>query len=185
MPHEVTCNPTDDTARDDELSNSFASNRRDSNHYLLSLHNQMNHHGIHFSHSNRITNVAQQMQTFCPMMPRPQTKYIQNRTTHQVNAPMTNVNHHLDHHSNKMNLEMSTNASFQKATTTKHIPQQPRKPCSPRKTLMEKAQAAIARLDRNSIASPNSSIFQNKCTTTETNNDAISQLNDNKQSKVQ
>ncbi len=33
VPHEVTCNPTDDTARDDELSNSFASNRCDANHH--------------------------------------------------------------------------------------------------------------------------------------------------------
>ena len=32
VPNEVTCNPTDDTARDDELSNSFASNRRDYSH---------------------------------------------------------------------------------------------------------------------------------------------------------
>lgn len=184
VPHEVTCNPTDDTARDDELSNSYASNRRDSNHHLHSLYNHMNHHGINYSHLNRGTNVAQQMQTFCPMMPPLQTEYIQNRTIHQVNAPMTNANHPGNHQSNNMNLQMSNNASFQKTTTTRHIPQQPRQPCHPSKTPMEKAHAAIARLYRNSIASPNSSIFQNKCTTTETNNNALSQLNDNGQSQV-
>ncbi len=53
VPHEVTCNPTDDTAHDDELSNKFASNCHDSNHHFYSLYNKMNHHGSHYSHSNR------------------------------------------------------------------------------------------------------------------------------------
>ncbi len=61
VPHEVTCNPNEDTACDDELSNSFASNRCDSTHHLHSLYNQMNHHGSHNTHSNRGANAAQQM----------------------------------------------------------------------------------------------------------------------------
>ncbi len=47
-----------------------------------------------------------------------------------------------------------------------------------------KAKTAIARLERNSIASPNSSIFQNECATTTSNNNALSQLNSNEQSQV-
>jgi hypothetical protein len=185
VPHEVTCNPTDNTAHDDELSNSFASNHDDWMHHLHALYNQMNHHGIHYSHSNRGGNVAQQMQTFCPMLPPLQTEYIQN-CTHQVNAPKTNVNHHLNHYTNNMNpqMQLSTNPSFQKATTTQPITQQPWQSCPCSKTPMEKAQAAIARLYRNSIASPDSSISQNSCTTTESNNNPLSQLNDNKQSQV-
>ncbi len=185
VPFEVTCNPTDDTTHDDELSNSFASNCHDFNHHLHSLYNQMNHHGIHNSHSNRGGNVAQQMQTFYPMLPPFQTEYIQN-CTHQVTVPMTNVNHHLDHHTNNMNpqMQLSTNSSFQKATTTQPITQQPQQSCPHGKTPMEKAQAAIARLYRNSIYSLDSSISQNKYTTTESNNNALSQLNDNEQSQV-
>ncbi len=76
---------------------------------------------------------------------------------------MTNVNHHLDHQTNIMNSQMqfSTNPSFQNATTTQPINQQPLPPCRHSKTPIEKAQAAIARLERNSIALPNLSIFQN------------------------
>ena len=137
VPHEVTCNPTNDTALDDELSNSFASNCHDFNNHLHSLYNQMNHHGIYYSHSDRGANVAQQMQTFCPMLAPQQTECIQN-CTHQVNMPMANVNHHLDHQTNNINSQMqsSTNPSLQKATITKPISQQPRQPCSPTKTPM-------------------------------------------------
>ncbi len=153
VPHEVTCNPTDDTACDDELSNSFASKCCDSNHHLHSLYNQMILHGILYSSSYRGANVAQLIQTFCPILPPLQTEHIQNCTqncTHQVNAPMANVNHHLDHQSNHMNPQMhsSTNSSFQKAAKTQPLTQQPRQSCHCSKTQVEKAQAAITRLEK-------------------------------------
>ena len=44
IPNEVTCNPTDDTARDDELSSSFASCRRTSNHDSNYFCNQNSNH---------------------------------------------------------------------------------------------------------------------------------------------
>lgn len=64
-------------------------------------------------------------------------------------------------------MQFSTYPSFQKATTTQPITQQLWQSCPCSKTPMEKAQAAIARLYRNFIASPDSSISQNKCTTTD------------------
>ncbi len=160
VPHEVTCNPTDNTAHDDELSNSFASNRRDSNHHLHSIYNQMNHHGSHYSHSNAYA--TQQMQTFCPMLPPLQTEYFPNGT-HKVNAPRVNVNHHLDHQSNHMNQQKhsSTNPLFTNASTTQPIMQRPQQLRHCSKTPVKNALLAIARLERNSIASPNSSIYHN------------------------
>ncbi len=110
--HEVTCNPTDDTAHDDELSNRFAPHCSDSNHQLHPLYNQMNHHGSHYTHSNGGANVAQQMQTFCPMLPPLQNEHTQ-YCTHQVNVQLANVNHHLHHqlHHNPQ-MHYSTNPSF-------------------------------------------------------------------------
>ncbi len=136
MPHEVTCNLNNDTARDDELSNSFVSNFCDSNHHLHSLYNQKNHHEFHYSHSNRGANVAQPIQICCPMLP---PLHIE---------PMANVNHHLDHQSNHINPQMhsSTNPLFQNAAKTQPITQQPQQSCHHSKTPVEKAQAAIARL---------------------------------------
>ena len=44
IPNEVTCNPTDDTARDDELSSSFASCRCTANHVSNFFGNQDSNH---------------------------------------------------------------------------------------------------------------------------------------------
>ncbi len=83
------------------------------------------------------------------MLPPLQTEHIQN-CTHQVNAPMANVNHHLDHESNHMNPQMnsSTDPSFLNAATTQPITQPPQKSCHHSKTPVEKALAAIARLEK-------------------------------------
>ncbi len=53
IPNEVTCNPTDDTARDDDLSSSFASYCCTSNHGSNNFHNQSSNHqnGFAFSKS--------------------------------------------------------------------------------------------------------------------------------------
>ncbi len=124
MQHEVTCNPTDDTAHDDELSHSFASNCHDSTHRLNSSYNHMNHHGGHYTHSNRGANAAHQMQTLCPMLPPLQNKHTQN-CTHQVNVLMANVDHHFHHQLHHINPQMhySTNPSFQTTATTQQITQ--------------------------------------------------------------
>ncbi len=92
VPYEVTCNPTDDTACDDELSNSFASNCCDSNLGLHFMYNQMNNHQSHYTHSNSGANAAQQVQTFCPMLPPFANEHGQNQSL-QVNAPMAHLNH--------------------------------------------------------------------------------------------
>ncbi len=62
------CNPTDDTARDDKFSKSFACNCQDSNHGLHFMYNQMSDHQNHYTYSNSGANAAQQVQTFCPML---------------------------------------------------------------------------------------------------------------------
>ncbi len=102
------------------------------------------------------------MQTFCPMLPPLQTEHFPN-CTHKVNASRANVNHRLDHQSNHMNQQKhsSTNPLFTNASTTQPIMQQPWQSCHCSKTPVKKALAAIVRLERNSIASPNSSIYHN------------------------
>ncbi len=99
------------------------------------------------------------MQTFCPMLPPLQTEHFPN-CTHKVIAPRANVNHCWDHQSNHMNQQMHS-PSFTNAATTQPIMQRPWQSCHCSKTPVKKALAAIARLERNSIASPNSSIYHN------------------------
>ena len=79
VPNEVTCNPTDDTARDDELSNSFASFRRTSNNYSNNFCNQDNNKRQGFAfpasgakHSTNRGNSSHQKQprsNICPNLP--------------------------------------------------------------------------------------------------------------------
>ncbi len=109
------------------------------------------------------------MQTFCPILPPLQNEHTHN-CTHQVNVPMANNDHHLHHQLHHINSQMhySTNPSFQNSATTQQITQQPRQSVHHSKTPVEKAKAAIARLERNSTASPNSSIFQNVAQTATT-----------------
>ncbi len=103
VPHEVTCNPTDDTAHDDELSNSFASNCCDSNHGLHFMYNQMNNHWSHYTHSNSSANAAQQVQTFCPMLPPPFANENAHNQHHQVSTPIVHHNCQLYHQPHHMN----------------------------------------------------------------------------------
>ncbi len=94
---------------------------------------------------------------------------------HHIYVPMTHHNWQLYHQTQHMNPKMHyfTNQSFQNAPTADQ-----------RKNVIESAEADIVRLNRNSVASPNSSIFQNDCATTDGNNDALSQLNNNAKQQV-
>ncbi len=181
MPHEGTCNPTDNTACYDELSNSFASNCRDSNHHLHSAYNQMNHHGTHYTQSSRGANVAQHMQTFCLIVPPLQTEYIQN-STHQANAPMTNVNHHLDHQTNNMNSQMQWSENPSVHNPPNHSTATAIMFLSWYSNGQSTSCYSKTRKKFNCLA--HSSIFQNRCTTTESNKNVLLQLNDNEQSQV-
>ncbi len=69
VPHEVTFNLTDHTLCDDELPNSIESDCCYSIHVQLFLYNKINSHQTLFAQSNNGANMAQQMQTICPIMP--------------------------------------------------------------------------------------------------------------------
>ncbi len=185
MPHEVTCNPTDDTACDDELSNSFESNYCDSNHSSHFMCKQMNNHLNGYIHRDTGVNAVTSMKTVCPILPPFADNHDQNQH-HQVNAPMAHCNHHLYHKPQHMNPQMhdSTNLSWKNVQTTQPITQPPQQSFVG-KTTVEKAQGVISRLYKNSIATPNFSIFQNECATTENNKNAELHLNNNLQSQVQ
>ncbi len=72
-------------------------------------------------------------------------------------------------------MHYSTNQSFQNAPTAKQITQ--------RKNVIE-TEAAITRLNRKSVASPDLLVFQNDCVTTDINNNALSQSKTNTKSQV-
>ncbi len=105
VPNEVTCNPTDDTARDDELSNSFASCRRTSNHGSNYFHNQNSNHQNGFAHSTsgakHSTNHDNQLHqvqprsNVCPMLPPPDNNHNYNGSQKSY-IPVDQQNHH-DH----------------------------------------------------------------------------------------
>ncbi len=76
-------------------------------------------------------------------------------------------------------MHYSTEQSFQNQLTIQQITQPPQQTFVGRKTTVKRTQTAVSRLYKNSIASPNSSIFQNECATTNRNNNALSQLNNN------
>ncbi len=122
VPHEVTCDPTDDAAHDDELSNSFASSCCVCNHGSHFMFNQMHNHQNKYPHSNS-ANAVQQFQPICTMLPPFAHKHDQNQ--HHMNVPMTHYNHKLYHQLQHMNPKMyySTNQSFQNAPTAKQITQ--------------------------------------------------------------
>ena len=72
VPKEVTCNPTDDTARNDELSRSFAPNCHDYHHGAYYSTNPTNKHQNRFAFPSHDTNQAHQMQhgiQIHPMLP--------------------------------------------------------------------------------------------------------------------
>ncbi len=146
VPHEVTCNPTDDTVCDDDLTNTFASSCYVCNHG----YNQMNNHQNKHAHSNS-ADAVQHFQPICPMLPP--FAHEHDKKHHHINVPMTHHNCQLYHQSHHMNPKMhnASNQTFQNAPAAKQITQ--------RKNMIEQAEAAIARLKRNSVASPNSSIL--------------------------
>ncbi len=139
VPHEVTYNPTDHTANDDELSNSFASNWCDSNHGLNFMYNQMNNQRNYYAHSNSGANAVQPMQTICPKLPPLTNEHDQNQH-HQVNVPMAHHNCHFYHQSQHMNPQMhySTNESFQNLLSTQPITQPPQQSFIGKKTTEER-----------------------------------------------
>ncbi len=143
VPHDATWNPTDDTACDDELCNSFASNCCDSNHGLHFVYNQMNNHWSHYTYSNIGANAAQQAQTICPMLPPIANDRGQN-WNHQVHAPMAHHNCHLHYPLNHMNPQMhySTNQSFQNLLTTQPITQLPQQSFVGKKLQLKKLKLA-------------------------------------------
>ncbi len=125
------------------------------------------------------------MQTVIPMLPHFVDDNDQNQN-HQVNAPMACYNHSVYYplHHNNPQMHYSTNLSYQNVQTTQLTIPLPQQPFVDKTTTNEKAQAAIFRLYKDSIATPNSSIFQNECATTDSNNIAPSQLHINAQSQL-
>ncbi len=86
IPNKVTCNPTDDTACDDELLSCFASYCYTSNHGSNYYRNQKNIHPNHFAfstsdakHSTNHDKPSHQIQTrsnYCPMLPPLENNHI-------------------------------------------------------------------------------------------------------------
>ena len=85
VPHEVTCNPTDDTARDDELSNSFASNQRDNRHDAYCSINQNGQY-----HTNQDHQMQQSLQMH-PMLPPITSNDLMDCQHHQINLLQSQV----------------------------------------------------------------------------------------------
>ncbi len=98
---------------------------------------------------------------------------------HQVNAQMAHHSHPVYHESHQVNVPVyhSTNQALQNVSQIQQMTQCSSKFCISRKTIVTKAQTAIFRLCRNSIASSNYSIHQNECPSTDSNNNAQSQVN--------
>lgn len=158
VPNEVTCNPTDDTARDDELSNSLASNRRDypqgayySTNPTVKLHN---HVAIPPHDANQAPQMQQRLQMH-PMLP-PMVFERNSMQLQQENAIM-------NYHNPQMYFPHSqANASFNEQnyqssqiTNERHsatqINQPPVQLFITRKTDVAHAQEATSRLHHKSI----------------------------------
>ncbi len=144
VPHEITFNPTDDTAHDDELSNSFASSWCVYNHGSHYMYNQMHNHHNKYTHSNSAIAV-QYLQPICSMLPPVAHEHDQNQ--HHINVPMTITT---------ANCIINCNTWIQRCTILliSHFKMK----ITQRKNVIERAEAAVARLNWNSVASPNSSI---------------------------
>ncbi len=103
IPNEVTCNPTDDTARNDELSSSFASCCPTSNHGSNYFCNQNSNHqnGLAFpakgaKNSTNHGNSSHQIQptsNHCPMLPPFDNNHNYFQST-ELHAPVDDYNHH-------------------------------------------------------------------------------------------
>ncbi len=104
IPNEVTCNPTDDTACEDELSSSVASYCCTSNHGSNCFCNQNSNHqnGFAFStsgakHSTNHDNPSYQKQTrpnYCPMLPPPENNHNKFGSP-ELHAPVDHYNCHM------------------------------------------------------------------------------------------
>ncbi len=170
IPNEVTCNPTDDTARDDELSSSFASFHHTSNHGSNYFHNRNSNHQNGFAlstsgakHSTNHENLSHQVQNrpkYCPMLPPPDNSY--NYFGSQKSCtPVDHHNNHNNQQSHFVNANSSINYSSRLHTEQllqqKSNKQPPKKSFIGRKTNINKAEKAVSRLFADSIASQDTS----------------------------
>ncbi len=121
IPNKVTCNPTDDTARDDELSSSFASFCHTSNHGSNYFHNQNSNHQNDFAfstsgakHSTNHDNLSNQTQNrlnYCPTLPPLENNhnYFGSQKSY---IPVDQQNHHVNQQSHFEKANASINHSF-------------------------------------------------------------------------
>ena len=168
VPNEVTCNPTDDTARDDELSNSFASCRRTSNHGSNYFHNQNSNHqnGFAYStsgakHSTHRGNSSHQLQprsNVCPTMP-PLGNEHNHFQSQEDNAPVDHYNHHTHRQSHFGNASMnhSSHQCTEQSLQKKSNKQPPKKSFIGRKSKTKPPAKAISQFYKDSIASTDTS----------------------------
>ncbi len=177
IPNEVTCNPTDDTARDDELSSSFASCRRTSNHDSNYFCNQDSNHqnGNAFpagfaQHTTNRGNSSHQIQprsNYCPMLPPLENKH-NNFGSSELYASVDHYNHHAHPQSHFVNASKNysfhhhAEQSLQKTSNT----QPPKKMFIGRRTKPTQPVKAISRLFKDSIASTDTSGTFNVSTAT-------------------
>ena len=120
IPNEVTCNPTDDTARNDELSSSFASFCHTCNHGSNYFCHQNSNHQNGFAlstsgakHSTNHDNPSHQVQNrsnYCPMLPPLENNY--NYFGSQKSYTLVDQqNHHVNQQSHFVNTNSSINHS--------------------------------------------------------------------------
>ncbi len=170
IPNKVTCNPTDDTAGDDELSSSFASFQHTFNHGSNYFCNQNSNHQNGFAlstsgakHSTNHDNPSHQIQNrsnYCPMLPPLENNY--NYFGSQKSyTPVDHYNHHVNQQSHFVNANSSINHSTplqaEQSLQQKSNKQPPKKSFIGRKTNMNKAEKAVSRLFADSIASQDTS----------------------------
>ncbi len=122
IPNKVTCNPTDDTACDDELSSSFASFCHTSNHGSNFFHNQNSHrqNGFAFStssakYSTNHDNPSHQVQyrsNYCPMLPPLENNhnYFGSQKSY---TPVDHYNHHVNPQSHFVNESINHSSQHQ------------------------------------------------------------------------
>ncbi len=104
IPNKVTCNPTDDTARDDELLSSSAYYHFTSNHGAHYYHNQNSIHHNHFAfytcgakHSTNCDNPSHQIQNrfnYCSSLPQLENNH-NNFGSPKIHAPLDHYSRHV------------------------------------------------------------------------------------------
>ncbi len=138
VPNEVTCNPTDDTKHDDELSNSCASNHCD---YPFGAYYFLNQTG-QLHHANQSHQMKHGLQMH-PMMPSITQNALMDCQNCQMYLPFSQVNESC----NQQNYQSSQRDS---AEQMKHLPMKPFIKC---KTVNDSTNNAISRLYEGSLPS--------------------------------